>query len=187
LPGLLLAAALVAAQVRRPSAWVAVTVAVCAVNAAAFLAWPPAWDGVFFGLGRTAREIRQHDEQLERTVGLIRANYAPTEVIVCHAQEYVSFGLRQFELYLPEFDQIQWALDSTMITPPGKPMMSVKNGRLEFVSGIERDSKRLALLIVPRGLKPDIFQPYFDTTRAQEVAGSAGMVYAVPLDGAVTP
>ncbi len=58
LPGLLLLAAAAIASLRTRFARVLVASVVCAFNLFAFLAWPMSWDGVFFGTGRTAREIR---------------------------------------------------------------------------------------------------------------------------------
>jgi len=182
LPGLLILAAVAAAQLRKSSTFITVTAAVCLINASVFLAWPRDWDGVFFGLGRTAREIREHDTRLRRTVQLIRSRYLPSETIICHAQEYLSFGMRHFQLYLPEFDQYQLALDDAVVSPKGNPIQSVRDGRWQFVGGIEHGHKRVALLVVPPGSSVDIFKPYFDTSGAQEASDSGGTVFEMPLD-----
>lgn len=176
LPGLLLLAAVVLGRIP----W-SVTLLVCAVNVAAFVAWPPAWDRVFFGTARTARAIRERDRQLGETVAVIRSQCPPSGTVVCHAAEYLHFGLKQFQLLLPEYDQYQLQLDSTMLTPPGKPMMAVRDGKLRFVSGVEWDGKRTGLLIVPPGLSPEIFEPYLVVRDARPLAAAQGLVYKLPV------
>jgi hypothetical protein len=62
-------------------------------------------------------------------------------------------------------------------------LLHAHEGQWEFVDGIERDDKHTALLIVPSDRKLEIFNAYCDTSRATEVAGSGGTVYAMPLSG----
>jgi hypothetical protein len=176
LPGLLLVAAAALGRIPR-----SVTVLICVVNVVAFVAWPPAWDKVFFGTARTAREIQTRDRQLRETVAAIRAQCPPGRTIVCHAAEFLNFGLKQFQLLLPEFEQYQLQLDTTMLTPPGKPMMAVRDGKLQFVGGVDWESKRQVLLIVPPGLSLAVFQPYRDVHAAQPLAGANGMVYMLSV------
>jgi hypothetical protein len=157
LPGLLLLAAVALANTQWPA-----TLVVCAFNIFAFIAWPAAWDGVFFGTARTACEIRTRDRQLGDAVAAIRLQCLPAQTVVCHAGEYLHFGLRQFQLILPEFDQYQLQLDPTMLTPPGQPMMRVHNGQLEFAHGIDWAGKPVAVLVVPPDLTEKIFDPFFN-------------------------
>jgi hypothetical protein len=182
LPGWLMVAAVVAAQLRGRWMFTAVVGMVCAVNVFAFTAWPPQWDGIFWGTGRTAREIRQHDARLQATAQLVSSRYSPTEAVLCFAQQHLLFGMRHFQLCLPNFDQYQLLPDRAMVAPEDKPLLRVHEGQLEFVGGIERDGKHTALLIVPPEGKLEMFNPYCDTGRATEVAGSSGTVYAISLD-----
>ena len=175
LPGLLLLVAAVLGQMP-----VTVTLLICAVNVFAFVAWPPAWDRVFFGTTRTARGIRERDRQLREAVAAIRAQCVPDETVVCHAGEYLHFGLKQLQLVLPEFNQYQLQLDPTMLTPPDKPMMAASGGRLHFVSGVDWTGKHNVLLIVPPGLSLEIFERYFDIHNVQALPGAKGMVYRLP-------
>jgi len=176
LPGLLVLAAVVLGRI----SW-SVTLLVCVVNVMAFVPWPPAWERVFFGTARTAREIHERDRQLRETVAAIRSQCSPNETVVCHAAEYLHFGLKQFQLLLPEFDQYQLQLDSLMLTPPGKPMMAVRDGKLQFVSGVGWDGKRSGLLIVPPGYSPKIFEAYLVVHDAQPLADAQGLVYKLPV------
>jgi hypothetical protein len=168
------------ATLGRPALFVAVTGVVCLVNAFAFLAWPATWDRAFWGLGRTAREIRQHDRQLEETVGAVRANFSPSDTAVCHAGEFLLFGIRHFQLYLPEFEQFQLSLDDTMLTPRGRPMMRVRAGRLEFASGLELTGKRHVVLVVPPSHTAEVFAKFLDLRVANGLSGSAGRLYVLP-------
>jgi len=164
----------------RMPARVAAVIAVCGFNLFVFLAWPRTWDKVLRGTIPTARTLRDHDALIARTVRLIRAQYKPEETIICHVHGNLFLGLRHFQMYLPEFDQYQLALDSAMVTPAGKPMMSVRNGQLEFVSRLETDAGQTILLVVPPGLKVDIFKSYFDLSNAQSIGDN---LYALPTRG----
>jgi hypothetical protein len=172
LPGLLLLAAVALAQVQ----WT-VTAVVCAFNVITFVAWPPSWDGAFFGVGRTARLLREQQRETLATLAAIR-QYSPNQVFVCHATD-LYFGLRQFQILLPEFDQYQLPLDPTMITPPGRPMLAIRCGQLEFVARGAWSGKRFALLLVPPGMSLSMFQPYLDVSHAEAVPESAGMLFVL--------
>ncbi len=78
---------------------------ISAGNTMAFAAWPPQWDGLFLWMGRTAREIEEHDGQLARALQTVRQSYSPKDVILCFSDEYYLYGLRHFQLYLPEYER----------------------------------------------------------------------------------
>jgi hypothetical protein len=168
LPGLLLLAA--AALAGHPK----LATLVCAFNIFAFVAWPPAWDGVFFYVGRTARLLREHQQQTLETVAAIR-RYAPADTCICHATD-LYFGLRQFQLLLPEFDQYQLPLDPAMLTPAGHPMMSVRGGKLVFAKPDDWADKPRAVLVLPPGRSLEIFAPYLDIHKVKVVPHTSGTV-----------
>jgi hypothetical protein len=179
LPSLILLVAVAIASLRDRFARVMVASAVCAVNVFAFLAWPPRWDGVFFGTGRTAREIQNQDQIISKTVRLIRERFNPRDVVICHAIEYMSFGMRQFQLHLPEFDQYLMLWDKLMIAPSGKPMLGIREGQLGFVAGLDTDGKRTVILIVPPGRELAEFGPYCDVKQATLAPDSDGIIYTL--------
>jgi 4-amino-4-deoxy-L-arabinose transferase-like glycosyltransferase len=160
----------------------AVITAICAGNVVAFAAWPPPWDGLFFGMGRTARAIAEHDAQLSQMVGSIRRSYSPKSVLICFSAEYYSCGLRHFQLYLPEYEQYQFAVDGTTLHPPGKPMWLVRGGHLEFVDGLDIDDKKGLVLVVPPGEKLDIFSPYLSLVSAKVLPQTENDLYFVPAE-----
>jgi hypothetical protein len=185
LPGFILLAAGVIARVRARWLWLGVA---CCWNAVAFVA-PAGWfDQLYLHLGRTAREIRRHDDQLGAMVRLIRANYRPTETVVVHVYGHLFFGLRLLQYHLPEFDQIQLLPDRAMLTPPERPLLAVRDGRLTFVAGPEWVGRRHLILVVPPGSLVTIFAPYFrHLSDAQEVSGSRGTLYELPAEAATPP
>lgn len=182
LPALIILTALIAAQLQKRGMYVATVTAVCAVNIFAFTAWPQSWDKVFFGNGRTAREIREHDRQLNRMTSAIRNQLNPRETVICHAREYLPLGLRHLQFYLPEFEQYQLAIDPAMLSPADKPMMMIREGRLEFVRGVDLTGKRVLALVVPRGTSLQDYAPYFDVRGAQPLPGSGNSVYTLPIE-----
>ena len=179
LPGLLLLAAAAIASLRTRFARVLVVSVVCGFNIFAFLAWPVRWDGAFFGTGRTAREIRDHDRAISKTVRIIRERFSPRDVVICHAIEYMPFGMRQFQVHLPEFDQYLMLWDRVMVAPSDRPMMSIQEGRLSFVTGLDTNAKRTIILIVPPGRQLSEFGPYCDVERATLLPDSDGIIYTL--------
>jgi hypothetical protein len=163
LPALLLLAAVALAGHPKLAA------VVCAFNIFAFVGWPAAWDGVFFDVGRTARLLREHQRRTTETVATIRNRYSPADTVICHATD-LYFGLRQFQLLLPEFDQYQLPPDPTMLTPRDKPLIAVRQGKLTFVAPGDWDGKRRSLLLVPPGRTLGLFMSYLDVSKAERVS-----------------
>jgi len=168
LPGLILLAAVAISSLRARMARVMVVSVVCAVNIFAFLDWPARWDGVFFGTGRTAREIRNHDQIMSKMFRAIRERFYPRDVVICHAIENMSFGMRQFQLHLPEFDQYLLLWDKLMVAPNSRPMLGIREGQLGFVAGLDTDGKQLS-----------DFDPYCDVKQATLVPESNGVIYTL--------
>ncbi len=185
-PALLVLAAAAAAQLQRQWVFAFVTAIVSFVNVVAFTAWPSPPDGVFFHAGQTARAIRQHDRELKRLIETIRARYDPADTIVCHAAWFPLLGLRHTQLYLPEFDQCQLQVDPTVLSLPGRSMMYVHGGRVEFANPFAWAEKRIVLLVVPRGRSVNIFQGYFDWQKAEPVDGTDGMLYELTSRGSAS-
>jgi hypothetical protein len=182
LPGWLLVEAVIVAQLQKQGVYLVVMTAVCAANTVVFTAWPRNWDKVFWGNGRTAREIREHDEQVAQMVSAIHSQLKPEETVICHAREHLPLGLRHLQLYLPEFEQYQLAFDPAMLSPAGKPVMMVRDGRLEFVHGMDLTGMRVLALIVPKGTSLQDYAPYFDVRKAKPLPESGNSVYSLPIE-----
>ena len=100
-------------------------------------------------------------------------------MVICHAIEYMPFGMRQFQVHLPEFDQYLMLWDKIMIAPSGKPMMCIQKGRLSFVAGLDTDAKRTIILIVGPGMQLSEFGPYCDVNQATLLPDSDGILYTL--------
>lgn len=159
LPGLLVIVGCATGSLRQSSVRMMTVSVMVAVNVVGFLGWPEKWDGAFFGLARTAREIRTHDQNIDRTAKLIRAQFSPATTLMLHAAEYLPFGLRQFQMYLPEFRQVQLYADVTMLTPAERPLMAVRDGKLDFVGRVVEGNESSVVLIVPPGETLNVFAP----------------------------
>jgi hypothetical protein len=182
LPALLLLAGLVAAQLRRAPVFITVVVFACAINGAAFVSWPNSSSKLFLGVALTARGIREHDKQLAQTAEIIRSRYSPSQTILCHAREYFEFGMRHFQLVCPEFSQYQMARDRAMVNPSGRTMLSIQQGRLEFVEGLPYNRLRQVLLIVPPREQLSVFDHDFDLKDARPVKDSKGTLYELTVE-----
>jgi hypothetical protein len=155
---------------------------VCGANIVIFAAWPAQWNGVFFGMGRSARQIAEHDARLSQIVDAIRWAYSPKEVVICHAKEFYLYGLRHFQLYLPEYDQYQLAAEPTILHFPGRPIWRVRNGHMEFVDKLDIAGKEGLLLVVPPGEKVDIFAPYLSLASARVLPQAGENLYFIPVE-----
>ena len=184
LPGWFVLVAATIAHLKGKWPRMATILVVCAANVVAFAAWPPRWDGVFFGIGRTAREISTHDARLSQMVATIRRLFPSGEVVVCHADEFDLYGLRHFQLYLPEYDHYQLAIDSTIPHPEGKPIWRARNGLLEFVGGVDLGNKEGIVLLVPPEENIGIFKAYFPVKSAKCLMEGASTLYFLPAEAA---
>jgi hypothetical protein len=180
--GWLLLGAVALAQLRPRWGFVCATAAVCAFNVWVFVAWPETWDGFLRGVWHSGREIHDHDRQLSSMIHFIRSHYDPKEIVMCHSQEYLLFGLRHFQLYLPEYEQYQFVVDETVSHPPGKPMWLVRDGRIRFVDRLNVIGKKGIVLVVPPGEKVDIFSPYLSLASAKVLPQTENDLYFVPAE-----
>ena len=156
--------------------------AVCVFNLFLFFAWPRAWDGALWGTIPTARALQDHDELLALTVRIVRERYKPEDTIICHHHGDLFFGLRHFQLYLPEFANYRVDHDGAMLGDPDKPLQRVWKGDLAFVAKIDMANIRNVLLFIPPGQTLDQFAKYWDVKQATPIEGSDGMLYALLID-----
>ena len=179
LPALLLLVSAAVTAWPRLTVWLGITTAIVAVNVAAFLVWPRHWDRLWFGVGLNARELWQHDRELAQVIEAVRSKYHPADVLICHRAVHLGFGLRHFQLYLPEFDQRLLVVDPTTISAAGEPLNWVHEGRLAPASAVTSRGKQVLLLVVPPGLSLGIYQRHVDVSRAVLIPDSAGILYAL--------
>jgi MFS family permease len=178
LPCILLFSALAIGQMSR-HCW-AVLGVTCLWNVTVFVAAPRWLDLVAMPMARTAQEIRQHDRQIEDLVAIIRRDYDPAETIIGHATGHLFFGLRLFQYYLPEFDQVQFRPDQAMLLPADRPLLAAHGGEMKFVAVGDLAGKSKILLVVPVGQTLDVFGVYVDLTKAEAIPGAAGRLFLLP-------
>jgi hypothetical protein len=177
LAGLIILTAATTTQIECTAMRRAVAVATCIVNTGVFLIQPPSQDAWFLGMARTAQHIRRHDKAVEQTVQIIRARFKPGQTVLYHGAEDIHFGLRQFQLWLPEFEQFQMAYDPVMLSPKDRPVLAVSGGQLVFARRQDVPRDRMEVLLVPPGKSVEIFSSYFDLTAATAVDGWPNTVY----------
>jgi hypothetical protein len=180
LPAMFLLTAGVVASLKKARHRLATIMAICGVNIVSFIAWPSIWNRVFFGMARTAHEINSHDADISRIDAAIRRSYSPDEVVICHAEEFYLYGIRIFQLYLPEYEQYQMAKDSTILAPTGETMWHVQGGRLDFVEKLNLNGKKGILLLVPPSEKIEIFAPYLSGGSIKAAIGAGSSLYFIP-------
>jgi hypothetical protein len=180
LPAMFLLTAVVVASLKNSRRRSAVIAAIGAVNVISFVAWPALWNRVFFEMARTAHEIAAHDADISRIDATVRKSYSPNEVVICHAEEFYLYGIRIFQLYLPEYEQYQMAADSTILHPPGKWMWRVRDGRLEFVEKLNLQGKRGVLLLVPPHENIAVFSAHISPAGLKSATNVGDNLYFMP-------
>jgi len=72
------------------------------------------------------------------------------------------------------------AADSTVLTPSGKRMWRVQDGRLDFVEKPDLKGKRGILLLVPPAEGVEIFTPYLSAKSMQAAIRDGSGLYFIP-------
>ncbi len=182
LPALFLLTAVVVASLKDAWRRGATLAVICAVNVISFVAWSGLWDRVFFGMARTAHEIARHDAQLSETAAAIRHSFSPADVVVCYAEEDYLWGIRHFQIYLPEYDQYQLVIDTTVPHPKGMAMWHVRDGRLGFVDKPDLQDKQGVILSVPPGERVEVFAPYLSMASLKALSKKTDNLYFLPAN-----
>ena len=137
---------------------------VMAVNAALFLFAPPLVTRLSLGLRLSAREIQEHDTDLQACFRVIRQNWPAKDVIVYHWYEDFFWGFRQFQYHLPEYRNVLLRPDASLPRPLGGMAWIGYERRTAFVDVTsipqEQDilQKEDILLVVPPGESVEMFR-----------------------------
>jgi 4-amino-4-deoxy-L-arabinose transferase-like glycosyltransferase len=176
LPGLLLMVGGAISQLPRKWSRTGMVIAIVAMNVFVFLAWPPGLDGVLWKTLRTNRELRTHDKQLEQCVVAVRKQFRPQDTVICFLRGNLLFGLRHFQFYLPEFEQVRVDPDRAMIRPTDRPLMANRDGKTVFVSKAAFGGKNNILLVHPSGQTVKDFEAFIQISGASLVPDTHGMM-----------
>jgi hypothetical protein len=178
-PGLAVAAGVVIGHVKKRTALVPLLAFIGAVNCGAFSS-PARWPTRFMlGLPLTAAELREHDRQLAEKIALVRREFDPKNVVICHGCEHYYWGFRQYQYHLPEYENLLLYRDASVAGTAASKFWLSQSGRTSFVDQIPLRSDQTALLVVPPGESLGMFAPFFDIRRAHAVDGAAGWLYEI--------
>ena len=134
---------------------------VLTVNATAFL-FSPAWmSNLWFGLPLSRVEIREHDTELVGCFRTIRQKWPSHDVVVCHHWEDFYCGFRQFEYYLPEYQNLLLTPDSSLPGILGAQKWVGCERRTTFSNELVIAQGRDILIVVPPGVSVEFFRAYF--------------------------
>jgi hypothetical protein len=153
--------------------------AVVGVNVAVFLA-PAHWaDRTLAGMPLSASHIRDNDRCLAEAFSIIRSQFRPEEVVICHRAEYFFWSFRHFQYHLPEYRNLLLVHDSSLPDERGEKFWLGLGKDTEFIDRLDVRPNETILLVVPRGESLSMFKKFFDISGAQEIEGTAGTLFAV--------
>ena len=135
----------------------AVLVVVVVSNVVFFLYPPSALKPLYVDLPMTRVEIRNHDVALASCFSLIRRTWPAGRAVIYHRYEDFYWGFRQFEYYLPEYENVLLSGDSSL---PGdlatKKWIGLGN-QTTFSDEVTVSNSWEQLLVVPPGFSVNIF------------------------------
>lgn len=102
-------------------------------------------------------------------------------VFVCNADKFHLYGLKHLQLHLPEYDNYQLAVDSMTMHPPGKPMWRSRSGLLESVVGVDLETRKGIVFLVPSSQDIGIFKEYVSLTNITCLTDGANNLYFPPI------
>jgi hypothetical protein len=164
--------------IRQKCALLVLTAGMVGVNAWGFLFRPRFVDAVT-AEPLTWRDVRAHDERLAGAIRLIRAKFPPDNVLLCHADEFLFWGFRHFQYYLPEYRNVLLVRDPSLPGDYAHKLWLGHDRATEFIDSIEGYRQVTRLLVVPPGWTLSIFRQVLDLRDAEPVKGSAGTLYKI--------
>lgn len=178
-PGLALVAGAAIGQVKKGTNLAMLLLLIATVNCAAFFSLGHWTTRLMLGLPLTAVDLRQHDRGLAEEIALIRREFDPKQVVICHGCQHLYWGFRHFQYYLPEYQNLLLDPDVSMAGDAATKFWLSENGQTAFVDEIPLHSHRTVVLVVPPAQTLSIFQRYLDVSGAEAVSDSAGMLFTL--------
>jgi len=149
------------------STWLMAALTV-AVNCVIFIAPFGFEDRAVLRLPITANFLREHDRQLATYFDAIRRRFRPDEVVLCHGDQFYYWGLRHFQIHLPEYENWLVVRDPTLASPFDSKYWRVRGLNSDFVERLPSSTGKSLVLVVPPDVKGTPFSNQFDLSRAQE-------------------
>jgi hypothetical protein len=135
----------------------AVFAIVVAVNAVVFLYAPPLVTRLSLGLRLSAREIQDHDTDLQVCIRTIQKNWPAKNVVMYHWYEDFFWGFRQFQYHLPEYQNVLLRPDASLPRPLGEKAWIGYQRQTTFVDVTSIHQGQDIVLVVPPGQSVDMF------------------------------
>jgi hypothetical protein len=153
---------------RRFYALVTAITGIAVVNGAVFLLPPQKTAWVRAKLPLTAADIREHDQQLRRWFLAIRERFRTDQVVICHYHQLYYYGFRQFEFYLPEYENWLLTVDRALRPPFNQKLWCARNDQVEFMDQFEVRGQKTLVLVVPPWGSVDEFASVLDIRNAKK-------------------
>lgn len=157
-----------------------ITMVVVTVNFWAFFVRPPVVDALVSFTPLTHRDVRENDSRLAAAFRAIRQQFPADDVLICHVNEFLVWGYRQFQYHLAEYNNLLLTPDASLPGENGKKMWLGHRRQTRFVPTFAFRSYRTLLLVVPPGEKLTLFEPYLNVADARLVDGSEGTLFELP-------
>jgi hypothetical protein len=138
------------------------------INVAVFALSPPERTWWRADLPMMAVDIRAHDRQLDRWFQAIRERFGPNKAVICHHGQSYFFGFRQFEYYLPEYENWLLTIDRALRPPFNQKLWCARNRQVEFKDRFEPRGHTTLVLVVSPGGSVDEFAPALDVHNAKK-------------------
>jgi hypothetical protein len=138
------------------------------INVAVFALSPQGGTWWRADLPMMAADLRAHDRQLERWFQAIRDRFRPDEAVICHHGQSYFFGFRQFQYYLPEYENWLLTTDRALRPPLNDKLWCAKNRWVEFMDRFEPRGHTTLILVISPGGNVDEFAPVLDVRKARE-------------------
>jgi hypothetical protein len=146
-------------------------------NVVAFSYSSPALSRLLLGLPLTGVEIREHDVNLSACIQTIRKNWPTRNVVIFHKYEDFYWGFRQFQYYLPEYENVLLATDASLPGVLGAKKWIGYERQTTFQSEVPIPVGQDVLLVVPPGQSLDLFKACFDVRKAVLVIEAGAKLY----------
>jgi hypothetical protein len=130
---------------------------VVAVNAVVFLYPFPLVIRLSLGQRLSAREIQDHDTDLQACFRAIRKNWPARNVVIYHWYEDFTWSFRQFQYHLPEYRNVLLRPDASLPSPLGVKAWIGYERQTAFVDVTSVHQEQDILLVVPPGVSVEIF------------------------------
>ncbi|HTS19216.1 MAG TPA: glycosyltransferase family 39 protein [Verrucomicrobiae bacterium] len=150
-----------------------------AVNVTAFVFSPTWMAGLWLGVPLSRVQIRQHDKELSACFETIRQKWPSQGVVICHHWEDFYWGFRQFEYYLPQYQNVLLSSDKSLPGLSGTESWVGYRHQTSFVKQVTVSKSEDIVIVVPPGESIDGFRKYLTFHDAKLILGGRVELYCL--------